>query len=124
MQNRPFRAGPFALTTSITDLLSPGTITGGVNSSGAPYDKITIFIKNIYVVDKGGAGGSFTLYIDATGGSTAGKELAKDMPVAAGKFERLDFNNLPLCQGDFLTGKANANTTLSIVIVGEIAVGP
>ncbi len=124
MQCMPFRAGPLALTNSAANILNPGTTTGGVNCTGAPWDKLFILIKSIYVVDKGGAGGTFTLFVGATGASAAGTEIAKTMSVATNSYVRLDFpGGLRLNQADFLVGLASASTLLSITVVGEIGIG-
>jgi hypothetical protein len=124
MQNCAFRAGPVALTNSAANILNPGTTTGGVNCTGAPWDKLYLIIKSIYVADKGGAGGTFTLYVGATGASAAGTEIAKTIAVATNSYVRLDFpGGLRLNQADFLVGLAAANTTLTITVVGEIGVG-
>lgn len=123
MQNTPFRAGPIALTDTVANLLNPGTTTGGTNCTSAPFDKLYLLIKEILVADKGGAGGTFTLYIGATGASAAGTEIAKTMAVATNSQTAIYLPNLRLSQADFLTGKAAANTTLTITVVGEIGVG-
>ena len=123
MQNTPFRAGPLALTNSVANLLNPGTTTGGVNCTGAPFDKLYLILKEIYVCDKGGSGGTFNLYIGATGASAAGTEIAKSVAVSANGTVPLYFPNMRISQADFVTGSANANTTLTITFVGEIGVG-
>ena len=123
MQNRPFRFGPLALTNSAADLLNPGTTTGGVNSSGSPYGNLRILLYHIRVVDKSGSGGTVSLYIGGTGGSAAGTEFAwTAASVAPAGF--LDWTGrVVLDVADFLTGKANANTTLTIEGEGEIGIG-
>lgn len=122
MQMKPFRFGPLALTNSVANILNPGTTTGGVNSTSSPYDKLRIILTHIRVVDKGGAGGSVTLYIGATGGNAAGTEFAfKATAVATNSFVDW-YGRCPLDTGDFLTGLANANTTLTIEGEGEIGV--
>ncbi len=124
MQNTPFRAGPLALTNAAANLLNPGTTTGGVNCTGAPWDKLYLLIKQIHVADKGGAGGTFNLFIGSTGGSAAGTEIAKTKAVATNDVVDLYFpGGLRLNQADFLTGLASANTLLTITITGEIGVG-
>lgn len=122
MQNKPFRFGPLALTGTVANLLNPGTTTGGVNSTASPYGNLRIVLTHIRVVDKGGAGGTVTLYIGATGGNAAGTEFAwKGSSVGANSF--LDwYGRVPLDTADFLTGLANAVTTLTIEGEGEIGV--
>src|SRR5689334_6960253 len=122
MQNTPFRAGPLALTNAAANILNPGTTTGGVNCTGAPWDKLYLLIKQIIVADKSGSGGTFSLFVGATGGSAAGTEIAKTVTVAVNSYVVLSFPNARLSQADFLTGLASASTTLTIAITGEIGV--
>ncbi len=121
MQNTPFRAGPIALTNAVANLLNPGTTTGGVNCTSSPYGNLYILLYQIRVTDKGGAGGNFTLYIGATGGSAAGTEIAKSMSVNTNG-EYIWSGRRRLDVADFLTGLANANTTLTIEFEGEIGI--
>lgn len=123
MQNTAFRAGPLALTNAPANILNPGVCAGGVNCTGAPWDKLYILIKEILITDKSGGGGTFTLYIGATGAVAPGTEIAKTTAVAANGQVILPFPNMRLSQADFLVGLANANTTLTITVVGEIGVG-
>ena len=124
MQNAPFRFGPLALTnTYTTNILNPPTTTGGVNASSAPYDKTTILLKHIRVNNKTAGAVTFRLYIDATGGNTAGKELAFDMSVPANSYVEMYPPNLRLSTADFLVGGASAATSLTIQGEGEIGIG-
>lgn len=124
MQNTKFRCGPIALTNAVANLLNPGTTTGGVNCTAAPWDKLYLVIYSITVSDKGGAGGTFDLYIGATGASAAGTEIAKTRTVTTNTDTQIVFpGGRRLSQADFLTGKAASNTTLTITIDGEIGVG-
>ncbi len=124
MQNTKFRFGPLALTNAAANILNPGTTTGGVNSTAAPFDKLYIVINSIQVVDKGGAGGTFNLFIGATGGSAAGTEIAKTTSVAANSQVQLVYpGGLRISQADFLTGLASANTILTVMGEGEIGIG-
>lgn len=122
MQNKPFRLGPLALTNAAANIVNPGTTTGGVNATAAPYDKTYIILTHITVVDKGGAGGTVSLYIGATGASAAGTEFIwKSATVPTnGKLEWV--GRVRLDTGDFLTGLANANTTLTIQAEGEVGI--
>jgi hypothetical protein len=67
---------------------------------------------------------SFRLYIDATGGNTAGKEVAFDYAVAANAVVDLWFpKGLRLGSSDFLVGGAAAAATLTIQGEGEVGIG-
>lgn len=120
----PFRFGPLYLTTTYTtNILNPGTTTGGVNSTGAPYDKLKILLRKIRIVNKTGSAATFRLFIDATGGNTGGKEfLGYDQSVAANSFFEW-VGLLPMAQADFLVGGSDTATALVIEGEGEIFVG-
>src|SRR5690349_20136795 len=105
MQARPFRAGPIALTTTLTtNLLQPGTTTGGVNCTSAPNDKLTLIITHIRITNKTGSAATVSLWLGGTGGSAAGTEFAwqgKSVPAN----DSIDwYGRLPMSTSDFLVG--------------------
>jgi hypothetical protein len=123
VQNTAFRIGPVALTTTYTtNIFNPGTTTGGVNCTGAPWDKLNVIIRKIRVVNKTASAATFRLYLGATGANTAGTELYYDFSVAANSVHEAPFY-LRLSTTDFLVG--GAGTTLALVFEadGEIGVG-
>ncbi len=122
MQNSPFRLGPLALTnTYTTNIMNPGTTTGGVNGGGSR--NLYILIKKIRIIDKSGAGGTFRLYLGATGANAAGTEImGNNTTVAANSYVEEFFPNLLFKAADFLVGGASAGTTLTIIAEGEIGV--
>ncbi len=122
MQSRPYRVGPLALTNSAANLVNPGTTTGGVNSTSAPYDKLTIILTHIRIVNKTNAAATFSLYIGATGASAAGTEFAGTAQAVAANSAYDWVGRIPLSTSDFLTGLASANTTLTFQAEGEIMV--
>jgi hypothetical protein len=122
-QNKPFRFGPVALTaTYTTNIFNPGTTTGGVNSTSAPYDKLRAIIRKIRIVNKTAGAVTFRLYIGATGANAAGTEfLGFDRSIAANSAE--DFYGIwPFDTTDFLVGGASALTSLVIEGEGEIGI--
>lgn len=122
MQNSQFRAGPISLNTTLTtNLLNPGTTTGGTNCTAAPYDKLQLIIKHLRIVNKTGGAVTFTLYLGATGANAAGTEVALQINVAANSEYNL-YCNLRLGTADFLVGGASANTSLVLFAEGEIGV--
>lgn len=123
--NSKFRFGPLALTnTYTTNILNPGTTTGGVNCTSAPYDKLIVIIYHIRVVNKTAGAVSFRLYVGATGANTAGTEIAYDKSVTADDYVDLPYpSGFRLGTSDFLVGGASANTSLTIEGHGEIGVG-
>jgi hypothetical protein len=121
--NKPFRLGPVALTaTYTTNILNPGTTTGGVASTSAPYDKLFILLRHIRILNKTGGAGTFRLFIGATGANAAGTEfVGYDYSVAAASaFDW--YGQVRLDTTDFLVGGANALTTLVLSAEGEIGI--
>src|SRR6185312_14190890 len=124
MQNVKFRSGPLLLTTIVTNILNPGITTGGTNSTTSPWSNTNILVNQITIVDRGGSGGTFTLYLGASGGSLAGTELAKTDLVPVNGLTTLNYpGGLRLSTADFITGSANVNNALDIIINGEVGIG-
>ena len=121
MQNKKFRAGPIALTTTLTtNILNPPTVTGGVNAGSSPC---YIIIQHIRIVNKTGSSATFSLWLGATGANAAGTEVVGQAK-SVGAFDAYDFYSpgLRLDSTDFLVGGAGTATALSITIEGEIGV--
>lgn len=120
MNNKAFRAGPLALTNTLTtNILNPATATGGVNGgTSAQY----ILMKHIRIVNKTVGAVTFSLWIGATGANAAGTEfIGTALSVAANS--AYDWYGLArLDAADFLVGGASAATSLSITIEGEVGV--
>lgn len=122
-QNTPFVAGPIALTgTYTTNVFNPGTTTGGVNCTSAPYDKLHVIVRKIRVVNVTSGDVTFRLYRDSSGGNTAGKALFYDRTVPANQ-EVYEPCYMRLGAADFLVGGASAGASLNIELEGEIGVG-
>ena len=123
MRSKPFRFGPLALTTTYTtNILNPGTTTGGVNSTSAPYANLMIELTHIRIVNKTGSAATFRLFLGATGANTAGTEvIGYDLSVPANSY--IDwYGSLPLYSTDFLVGGAGTATALTIEGEGQIGV--
>lgn len=119
MQNKRFRFGPVALTTTLTtNILNPAGATGGVNAgSSGQY----IILRHIRIVNKTAGAVTFSLYIGATGANTAGTEfMGLGRSIAANSFEDY-YGELRLDTADFLVG--GAGTTAALTITGEGEVG-
>ena len=119
-QNKIFRFGPIALTTTLTtNLLNPPTATGGTNGgSSSQY----IVLKHVRLVNKTAGAVTASLWLGATGANAAGTEvIVQATSVAANSY--LDwYGALRIDAADFLVGGASANTSLSIEGEGEIGV--
>lgn len=119
--NRPFRTGPIALTATLTtNLVNPGTTTGGVNGGGSL--NLYILLKHIRIVNKTAGAITCSFWIGATGANAAGTEfLGIALSIAANSF--IDwYGLLRLDAADFLVGGASAGTSLSFEGEGEIGV--
>lgn len=119
--NKVFRFGPIALTNTLTtNLLNPGTTTGGVNGGGS--GSLYIILKHIRIVNKTGGAVTCSFWLGATGGNVAGTEvIGQGLSIAANSFQDW-YGLLRLDVADFLVGGASAATSLSIQGEGEIGV--
>jgi len=118
---KPVRFGPLAIPNAVGNLLNPGTTTGGVNMPSGTGN-LYFLVKHIRIVNKTASDHTVSLYVGATGGSAAGTEFAfNGTTVPANSY--LDwYGNLRLDAADFLTGVADAATSLVFNGEGEIGV--
>lgn len=119
-QNKKFRFGPLALTTTYTtNILNPPTASGGVNGgSSSQY----IVLRHIRILNKTGSAATFRLFLGATGANAAGTEvIGYDKSVAANDYVDW-YGELRLDAADFLVGGAGTATALTIEGEGEIGV--
>lgn len=118
--NKIFRAGPVAMSNTLTtNILNPPTTTGGTNGgSSSQY----IVMRHIRITNKTAGAVTCSLWIGATGANAAGTEFAfQATSVAANSY--VDWYGVGrLDAADFLVGGASAATSLSIEIEGEIGV--
>lgn len=118
-QNKTFRFGPVALSTTLTtNLLNPPAASGGVNAgSSAQY----IILKHLRIVNKTASAATFSLWLGATGANAAGTEVVgQGVSVAANSYVDW-YGMLRLDAADFLVG--GAGTTLALTIQGEGEIG-
>jgi hypothetical protein len=120
-QNRAFRSGPIALTNTLTtNLVNPGTTTGGVNGGGSL--NLYIIFRHIRIVNKTAGAVTCSFWLGATGGNVAGTEvIGQGLSVPANSFVDW-FGALRMGVADFLVGGASAATSLSFEGEGEIGV--
>ena len=122
MENKRFRFGPILLTTTLTtNLLNPGTSSGGVNS-GTPNHRI--LLNHIRVVNvHASATGKVSLWLGATAANTLGTEVGwRNFPIPAGTIADWYPDNLLLDITDFLVGGADTASCLTIEGEGEIGI--
>ena len=119
--NKTFRFGPIALTNTLTtNILNPGTTTGGVNSGTG--SNLYIILKHIRIVNKTAGAVTCSFWLGATGVNTAGTEvIGQGLSVPANSY--IDwYGLLRLDPADFLVGGAGAASSLSIEGEGEIGI--
>lgn len=122
MQQKAFRFGPVAVTNAAANYVNPGTTTGGVNSTAAPYNNLRIILTHIRVVNKTAGAVTVSAFIGATGASAAGTEFGWSATSIAANSKDDWYGRMPLDTADFLTALASANTSITIEGEGEIGV--
>lgn len=123
--NKVVDLGPVALTTTLTtNIFSPPTLTGGTNAP--PVSTNTYYIiRHIRIVNKTGSAATFSLFKDATGGNTAGKEIiGTALSVAANSaFDWYGLLRLSSDETDkFIVGGAGTTTALVIQCEAEMGI--
>jgi hypothetical protein len=118
---KPFRFGPLALTTTLTtNILNPGTTTGGVNSGSG--SNLRIILRHIRIVNKSGLTATFSLWLGATGANAAGTEFIGTTLSITG-LQAFDwYGATPMEPTDFLVGGASALNSLTITGEGDIGI--
>lgn len=118
--NKTFRAGPVALSNTLTtNILNPPAASGGV---GAGSSGNYIILRHIRIVNKTAGAVTFSLWLGATGANAAGTEVVgTGLSVAANSaFDW--YGMIRLDTTDFLVGGASAATSLTFQAEGEIGV--
>lgn len=126
LSNTKFRLGPLALTTTLTtNIFNPGTTTGGVACTAAPFDKLYVILNYVYILNKTGSAATASLWIGATGANAAGTEFyVSATSVPANSMLSPPFVGVQrMSQADFLVGGAGTATALTLIANGEIGVG-
>ena len=118
--NRKFAFGPVAVAAVAGNLLSPPTVTGGVNAGSSPC---YLLLQHLRVVNKTGSAVSMSLFLGATGASAAGTEFAWSA-TSVPAFGVLDFYDpgYRIESTQFLVGLASQVTALVISGSGEIGI--
>ena len=119
MQNAPFKFSVDLSTTLTTNILNPGTITGGVNMGSG---NLRLILTHLRVVNRTAGAVTFSFWIGATGANAAGTAFmgqAKSVPAN----DYVDwYGRKPLLVADFLVGGASALTSLTLEGEGELGV--
>lgn len=120
--NKIVRFGPVALSTTLTtNILNPGTTTGGV---GMPATSTNLYfvLRHIRIVNKTASAATCSLWVGATGANAAGTEIiAQGTSVPANSY--IDwYGMLRMDIADFIVGGAGTATALTFQAEGEIGV--
>jgi hypothetical protein len=121
-QNKQVRWGPVALSATLTtNILNPGTTTGGTGMPGTSVN-LYFLIKHIRIVNKTAGAVTCSFWIGATAGNVAGTEfLGTALSIPANSY--IDwYGVLTLDVADFLVGGASAGTSLTFEAEGEVGV--
>jgi hypothetical protein len=104
-------AGPAYLANAATNVYR-----GGGNGNAAPL--IRDVVTHIHLVNKTATAATATLYIDATGGSTGGKEILGGESIPANDHLDLYFSKLELLSADYLVGVSGTASAITITVMG------
>lgn len=120
--NKVVRFGPVALTTTLTtNILNPGTTTGGTGMP-ATSGNLYFLLRHVRIVNKTSAAAAFTLYVGATGANAAGTEvIGKALSIPANSAYDW-YGMLRLDVADFLVGGSDTATALTFQAEGELGI--
>ena len=121
MADKPFRFGPVALTTTTTTNILKGPIQAAAGVNVAAQD-IYMVIRHISIVNKTAVAVTFSLWMDATGGNSAGKEVIGSLQSIPAYSTFPWYGMLRMDAADYLVGGASANTSLTIEGEGTMTV--
>lgn len=105
-------------------IAGPAFIANAAANIFTPNSALKYVITHIHVTNKSAGAVTFSLFVDTTGGSTAGKELVKDYSLAAAgsSSSSFDYYGQVVLDGsaaaDFLTGVSNTASAAVIVVEG------
>lgn len=119
--NKIIRFGPVAMGNSAANIINAPTITGGTGLANTNTNTYLI-LRHITIVNKTSSAGTFSLYLGATGGSAAGTEVVGTTTTVAANSSFTWYGTLRMEPADFLSGLANATTTLTFQAEGEIGI--
>lgn len=118
--NKTIRFGPVALTNTLTTNIINPNVTSLAGPVGFTMTQPYIVIRHIRIVNKTAGAVTFTLYLGATGGNTAGTEVIGTALSVAANSAYDWYGLLRLDAADFLVGGASASTSLTFEAEGEI----
>lgn len=118
--NRAFRFGPVALTTTLTTNILNPNVTSLAGPVGFTLSQPYIVLRHIRIVNKTTSAATFSLWLGATGGNSAGTEVI-GIGLSVPANSAYDWYGLMrIDAADFLVGGSGTATALSIQGEGEI----
>jgi hypothetical protein len=123
--NTYFKLAPVLLGgVMTTNIFNPGTTTGGVNCTSAPFDKLWVAFTHLQVVNSTSSSKTVSLWIGATGTNAAGDAFwLQGYSVPANNYVSW-YGRKRFGQADFLVGGLPGGTAnVTIDGEGEIGIG-
>jgi len=121
MADKFFRFGPVALSATLTTNILKGPVQAAAGTGVVAQD-IYMVLRHIRIVNKTAGPVTFSLWIDATGGNSAGKEvIGTGLSIAANSAYDW-YGMLRMDAADYLVGGASAATSLTIEGEGTLAI--
>lgn len=121
MADKWFRLGPVALSATLTTNILKGPVQAAAGTGVGAQD-IYIVLRHIRIVNKTAGAVTFSLWIDATGGNSAGKEVIGTALSVPANSAYDWYGYLRMDAADYLVGGASAGTSLTIEGEGTLAV--
>lgn len=118
--NKVIRFGPVIMSATLTTNIINPNVTSLSGPVGFTMTQPYVLIKHIRISNKTAAAATYSLWIDATGGNTAGKEFM-GTGVSVPAYSVVDwYGQLRLDAADFLVGGSGTAASLTFEAEGEI----
>lgn len=118
--NKIFRFGPVALSSTLTTNILNPAVTSLSGPVGFTMTQPYLIIRHIRIVNKTASAATFSLWLGATGGNSAGTEVVGIGLSVAANSSYDWYGLMRLDAADFLVGGAGTATALTIQGEGEI----
>ena len=121
MADKPFRFGPVAMSNTLTTNILNGPVQAAAGTGVGAQD-LRMIVRHIHILNKTAGAVTFSLWLGATGGNSAGTEVIGTALSVAANSAYDWYGALPMVAADFLVGGASAATSLTIEGEGVIQV--
>jgi hypothetical protein len=121
MADKFFRFGPVALSATLTTNILKGPVQAAAGTGVAAQD-IYMVLRHIRILNKTAGAVTFSLWLGATGGNTAGTEVIGTALSVAANSAYDWYGMLRMDAADYLVGGASAATSLTIEGEGTLAI--